>query len=330
MKNTYPNDEQEELAEQEQHLLQQIEAILAGQDEPPASDAFGEFIHWLARAQPPTHEAFQQRLRAELMAETTKKGEKKKMAMLRNQSSTKKFFTWRQAFAALLLGAACLVMAVWLYPPGRAWARAILAQSGPVTITDNPTLPEQMLTRTPTPLPTEIPSTPSPDDLKTNPPGIGMPEANVADAATASQMAGFAVLAPHYIPTGYELLRIQLLQSRDGTFYEVSTEYDNPHERDGYFLLRQIYAPSSEGDVPAFEWPVGDAPVVELTVRGQPGVWVEQSNQGQTYNEAGEPVLSQWNMLLWQEDDFLFWFFSKNLSQDETLKIAESLLPATE
>lgn len=330
MKDTYPSNNQEELAEQEQHLLQQIEAILAGQDESLASDAFGEFIHWLARAQPSAHEAFQQRLRAELIAESTKKGEEKKMATLKNQPTAKKFFTWRQAFAALLLGAACLVMAIWLYPPGRAWARAILAQSGPVIITDDPTLPEQMLTRTPTPPPTKTPAAPSSDDLEASQPGIGMPDASVADAVTASGLAGFAVFVPHYVPTGYELMRIQPLQSQDGTFYEVSTEYQNPHERDGYFLLRQIYAPSSEQGDPTFEWPMGNAPVVELTVRGQPGVWVEQSNQGQTYNEAGEPVLSQWNMLLWQEDDFLFWFFSKNLSQDETLKVAESLLPATE
>ncbi|MCZ7666756.1 MAG: DUF4367 domain-containing protein [Chloroflexi bacterium] len=311
MTNENPDHEQLELTEREQWLLAQIEAITSGRDERRAADPILEFTRRLVQAQPPGNETLQQQLRAQLLSMSISKHQEENKIMEPNKRPF--HLTWRFALTAVLIGLVLLISIILITPTGRAWAQSFLARSGPVLITDDPTLPEQALTRTPEPQPTTLPSSRMPTT------------SDNIDPAEASALVGFAVFVPEYVPPGYELMRIQPVQAG----IEADIEYYAPEETDGYFLLRQIRFQPPAGEEGSFNWPVGDAPVLELTVRGQPGVWVEQSNQGQTVNESGETVMSTWNMLLWQEDEFLFWFFSKNLPQEEMVAIAESLMPVT-
>jgi hypothetical protein len=76
---------------------------------------------------------------------------------------------------------------------------------------------------------------------------------------------------------------------------------------------------------------IGDNPIVDVTVRGQDGIWLEQIPVYPFQNEQGEWEYTRWNQLIWSENDFTFVLQtnmpSDVLPLDEILKIAESLKP---
>ncbi len=67
------------------------------------------------------------------------------------------------------------------------------------------------------------------------------------------------------------------------------------------------------------------------TVRGQPGVWLEQIPILPFQNQKGEWDYARWNQLVWIEDGYNFMLQtnmpSDILTLDELLKIAASLAP---
>ena len=73
------------------------------------------------------------------------------------------------------------------------------------------------------------------------------------------------------------------------------------------------------------EFPVGDAPTMDVTVREQPGLWVEGAKLGIRNDNRGGSELYGVNVLIWEEEDDLFRVTSNELTLEELLKIAESL-----
>ncbi len=248
------------------------------------------------------------------------------------------------AIAALVIA----VSTVTFVPSMRAWSRSVLTQFGPLIITDAPTWPEVAINtpRAPTPIgqPTAMPIAGAP--LPTGPlpptptaplPPTGplppTPTAPLPPTATpiagplpimitieeASDVAGFQVLAPEYIPAGYRLVSRKVLTSEVGVFVFTTCATEGGEER---ISINQVqYVPGYEA-----EFPVSDALTMDVTVRGQPGLWVEGVKLGiRNDGNSGGSELFGINVLVWAEEDNLFSLRSNELTLKETLKIAESL-----
>lgn len=316
------HEDWKELADDDRRLLETVEAVVANRGRGnQADDALYDFCVQVASAVPPANEVFRRELKSRLLAELAQQeeremnanGEQKHSSPVARLGAAR---SRRRAALTLVLVVVALVAGVLLfYPPARAWAQGILARFGPFVFTNAPTLPELALTQTPEPPPT--------------------PEATSAQASggrqyvstveEARRLASFGVLSPAYVPEGYSLQNLDVWLNGDGGTLEVTTNYISGRE---LLMIRQIaYTPPPGAGEAVF--PVGDAPVVEVMVRGQKGVWVEKAKLGQHTNEDGTVQLTEWSMLMWQEQredgNFLFWFYTSALPQYEVLKIAESL-----
>lgn len=199
------------------------------------------------------------------------------------------------------------------YTPMRALAQDILAQFKSVIITGVSTGVER--DRIPTPI-GQSTSTPMVIPLR------------ILPVEEANQEAGFEVLYPIYISSGYQLIARGVHHSEAGVsvstkYAMVGTTYDPTYGiEEGTLSIRLIqtrYTPDFMA-----EHPVGDAPTTEVTVREQPGLWVEQAAMG-CCDEHGNVLLS--NLLVWQEGDIFFDLRSDDLPLEEILRIAESLSP---
>jgi hypothetical protein len=216
----------------------------------------------------------------------------------------------KKGFAlAAIMALVIAVSTVALVPSMRAWAQSVLAQFGPLIITDAPTWSEVVINTPPAPTP------------------IGQPTATpiagplpIMTIEEASDAAGFQVLAPEYVPTGYRLVSRGVLTSEVGVFVYATCATESGEER--ISIGQMQYVPGFES-----EFPVGDAPTVDVTVRGQPGLWVEGAKLGIQNNDSGGSELYGVNVLIWEEGDDLFSLRSAELALEEMLKIAESLMP---
>ena len=318
------NDHEEwsELADEDRLLLKTIEAVVANRGRGDhAGTALGDFGVQLLNAVPPANEAFRRELRSRLLAEMAQQqeevmstnSEQKPSGPVARPSAARP--RRRAALAVALVVVVLLAGVVLFYPPARAWAQQILARFGPFAFTNAPTLPELALTQTP-----ELPPTP-----EATPAEASGGRQHASTVEEARRLASFGVLSPAYVPEGYHLQNLDAWPSHDGGTLEITTNYISGQE---LLMIRQIaYTPSPDAGEAVF--PIGDVPVVEVTVRGQKGVWVEKAKLGQHTNEDGTVQLTEWSMLMWQEQrqdgHFLFWFYTNALSREEMLKIAESL-----
>lgn len=71
------------------------------------------------------------------------------------------------------------------------------------------------------------------------------------------------------------------------------------------------------------EYAMGEAPVIEVQVRGVTGLWVE-AHTGLAQVDGESQAYSE-KYLFWEEDGLTFVVLSNALSQAEMLKVAESL-----
>lgn len=231
-----------------------------------------------------------------------------------NQATTAHCPNSRLAVLVILLVVSTACQPAISVPTSTATPNVI--QIGPFILTHAPTLQEQRLSGTPPPTPQESSST-----------GQGATYHEAATVAEARKLAGFDVWSPGYLPSGYTLQRYTVLVGSDAPALEVSAEYIS-EDFEQLWYLRQI--PYSTKDANnAHEFPIGNARVVTVTVRGQPGVWVEATNQGAHQTETGEEILVPWNILLWVEGGYFFWLYSSELSLEDNLQVAESLTETT-
>lgn len=219
----------------------------------------------------------------------------------------KKGFAWA-TLAALVIA----VSTVAFVPSMRAWAQSVLAQFGALIITDAPTWPELVINTPPAPTPVGQPtSTPIAGPLP------------IMTIEEASDAAGFQVLPPEYIPAGYQLVGRRVDALPAGVFARTTCATESGEEH--ISISQNRYVPGFES-----EFPMGDAPTVDVTVRGQPGLWVEGAKLGIQSDGSGGSELYGVNVLIWEEGDDLFFLTSNELALDleEMLKIADSLVPA--
>jgi hypothetical protein len=127
----------------------------------------------------------------------------------------------------------------------------------------------------------------------------------VLDPAAASQLAGFTVLAPAYVPAGYAVTDPQgaWTVSHDQEGVTASIHYDNA---DSFLVIdEQQPQPGAANTI--------DRPdIQDVTVRGQSGAWIPDPDGHKS-------------ILVWQENGLTYMLVSNTLAQAQLLQVAESL-----
>ena len=127
------------------------------------------------------------------------------------------------------------------------------------------------------------------------------------DAAAASQLAGFTVLAPAYLPDGYvaDDQPGEWTVSNEINGMTASIAYHNQANDDHLMIQEHMVRPGEPNTV------LNRPEIQQVTVRGQPGAWM--------------PTGGGKNLLAWEENGITYMINSNMLPKDEVLKIAESL-----
>lgn len=233
---------------------------------------------------------------------------------------------WQWAFATALV---VLVAVVFTVPPLRAMAQDIIRVIGDVIVSNAPTDAEEYVATlqsgTPTP-------TPDPDIQPCE--DCGEQVVGLFSLDEVSQMAGFSAYSPQYVPEGYWLAARDVFDRSAPLM--VITDYRmelDPPLHDGLQMagiisIEQIY--DRNGDY-SWDMNVGDIPIVNITVNGQTGVWLEQIPVIPFQDDSGQWEYERWNRLIWEDDGFTF-IIQTNMPSDllplvELIRIAESLRP---
>jgi hypothetical protein len=202
-------------------------------------------------------------------------------------------------FAALSL-LAVLTAALLFSPSGRALADTLIGQFGAyIFVQGNPVPVQQDVADKKN---VEVQSEPNKDKDDAY--------SFAADASAASQLAGFTVLAPAYVPEGFTPSSIdnvtggwRVTSKWGGEAALIS--YDNLAD-DNYVTIEELQI--GQDSPMTIERPE----IVAVTVRGLPGVW--------TLDPDGHK-----NGLVWDENGITFSVWSNKLPLEELQKVAESL-----
>ncbi|HPS42271.1 MAG TPA: hypothetical protein PK040_06680 [Anaerolineaceae bacterium] len=231
-------------------------------------------------------------------------------------------------FSLAALAAAVLLVVVFLsVPPLRAAADNLFIQIGKMFINNNPTDAEEYVAvmQSGTPTATIDPNWECND----------CPEPQIMGKLSgdqASEQAGYHVLEPAYIPQGYELSTRDVLNT--GATITTSTDYrmelEEPlHDGMQSAGIIAIGQTSFLAEAQPWESSVGDVPIVEVTVRRNPGAWLEQVPVYPFQDAEGNWQYAYWNQLVWSEDGFNFMIQTNMpvdlLPMEEIMKIAESM-----
>jgi hypothetical protein len=221
-------------------------------------------------------------------------------------------FLFRRAALAVGVLGLLLLFTLLVSPAGRAFADEQIRQIGALIfrrLDADPASPEAAPTQ-------PQPTVPAPGD--TNPPQ------NATLLEDASRLAGFTVIAPNYLPEGYQVASVWSIDRQESGIYVVSS-FRNA-AKNQFLLLNQIqYAPGA-----SFEQTYGDnEQLFDVRVRGQDGVWITgrlmTDPTDHTPDPHAEPKLYPTNWLVWSEGDLTYALFGNDLSQAEMIRIAESL-----
>lgn len=217
--------------------------------------------------------------------------------------------TAQRKMAAFAFSILILLAVSFTFPPVRTLAQEIIKRLQSLTLTNAPSLFEPYLTATPTLDPQNPPFTPLNLSL---------------DQAIAK--AGFTPLVPTYLPAGYTLTH------RDANVGQINSEFEpagvDPSKCCVIFAIRQLQLAEKNY---ASQYPVGDVPILDVTVRGKHGLWVQNAQIGMTPDANGKMQIMPANLLTWEEDNFLFWLTSYDaltntpLSQEEMMRVANAL-----
>ncbi len=137
----------------------------------------------------------------------------------------------------------------------------------------------------------------------------GATAAYARDEVAASQLTGFPVLAPSYLPDGYG---IETSANTSGVWTVIhqnggvraSISYKGQAE-DSFLTIEEFKEQTVQSKT------VESPKIVDVTVRSLPGVWL--------------PDAPRKNILIWEENGLTYLVISHTLSLDEILKVAESL-----
>ncbi len=209
------------------------------------------------------------------------------------KSRSTPIFGSRRAWTWVTVGLAVLVLISLALPPMRSWAKDILRQIGYIVLTDEKTASQHIVEMqgSVTPIP-HAPQRLTPEEV--------------------AEQAGFPTYVAAYSPRDYELLERTVRIDERGT--SISTRYAD--QKSNSYQIVQAYLEDGQ------YWyaPPSVEEKHELTVRDQPGTWLQVK-----YAED-----SSLNTLTWKESSFVFAISSNILPLEEMLSIAESLSPAVE
>lgn len=305
-----------------------VEQLLADGQVAPESklsdQALLELAQQLAAHDTRPHSKVEQMTRQMLLQRV---GEREELPIPKGSKLMKTFFP-RPRYRALSVSLALiaiLVLVTLTVKPVRALAQEIIRQIGNFALSNAPTDAEQYVATFESGAPTPT------IDLQRV-----ISEEQIAGRLTvaqASAKAGFPVYDAGYVPVGYQLASRDVLTSTQSTNIDVSyrMELDPPlhngQQMAGIIAVEQILVYNG---TQAWDKAVGDTPLIDVTVRGQPGVWLEQVPVIPFQNEQGEWDYARWNQLIWVEAGYTFTIQtnmpSDLLPLDELLKIAESLM----
>lgn len=215
------------------------------------------------------------------------------------------------ARALALTFALALALALGFAPAREALAAA-LQQFGLIRVTNDPTLAEQLAGQ-------PLGAPPAPTDPTPTP----LPAPIVLSDAAAEQAFGGPVYEPADLPAGLGLLVREVQPGPSGAtataFYtDPATMLDTGP---AFINLTQTTGDPAQ----AFDLAVGDAPTAAVTVRGQPGLWVDQAALMFKDDGAGRMTEAGINVLVWSEGANTFVLSSNHFGQPELLQVAESL-----
>ncbi|MDP3451237.1 MAG: hypothetical protein Q8R87_11710 [Anaerolineaceae bacterium] len=214
-------------------------------------------------------------------------------------------------------------------PPVRAFAQEIVQNIGNFFFVDQPTDAENYVATMQSGTPT---TTPDPTIVAKITPQFF--ETKILSVADASAKAGYAVYTIGEMPDRYTLSTRDVLFT--GQTITTDTSYRmvlDPPLNDGLQFAAIIALAQTLTNEATNPWitGTGDIPVIEVSVRGVKGAWIEQIPIYPFQNEEGEWDYARWNQLIWSENGFTFVLQTNlptnMLSPDELIKIAESIKP---
>lgn len=208
-------------------------------------------------------------------------------------------------FSVLALTLAAVLFAS---PGARALAADLLRQIGILTISSRP-VGEPVIIAPASPEQMEL------AQATATPISPGLHSGTLLAKAIAE--AGFAPYLPGYLPAGYTQVSIVAAQYLDdgqiGHGMGIFADYRS--EEGGYLSIQTNRFNGREQDIPA-----GGLSVMDVTVNGQPAVWIEDLPTVSTLVPGGTL-----DMLLWEEEGFVIAIQTDQLSREEVLQIAGSL-----
>ncbi len=150
--------------------------------------------------------------------------------------------------------------------------------------------------------------------------------------AEVSEQAGYPVLEAQYIPQGYQISGRDVLFTDKTVTVDTSYRMElDPPLHDGQQMTAILSITQTRFVDENYDWQTntGDVLVVEVSVRGNQGVWLEQIPIYPFQNEAGDWEYAYWNQLVWSENGFNF-VLQTNLPSSlmplsELQKIADSM-----
>ena len=248
---------------------------------------------------------------------------------LANAPWTPQAVAHRRFINATVFAVLTFALLVAATPQGRALAQDIIRRIGNFVVTNETSDAEKYVAtlQSGTPTPTMDPNwvcTDCPEPV----------EFGLLTIEQASAKAGFPVYEPTYISPGYQLSGRDVLKTQSSITADTSYRMElDPPLHDGLQMTGIIAIEQTRvsSDTPPWEMGVGDVPIVDVTVRGQPGVWLEQVPIIPFQDSQGEWDYARWNQLIWSEAGYNF-MLQTNMPSDilplsELLKIAEALEP---
>ncbi|HSG46118.1 MAG TPA: hypothetical protein VLA72_23500 [Anaerolineales bacterium] len=203
-----------------------------------------------------------------------------------------------------------------LTPPGRALAQQIL-QFGLFIFTNEPTKAEISMTVTP-----EVYYT------------LSVVRVNLAEA---SEIAGFPVYYPTYLPEGYAPIsrdpnrQVEVVFNGMENVVKVNAMFERVRSRE---LLSFVQIPlDSSENLLSLNFGTGQVEPQFVDIGGNEGVWLENFIWGSKFDEHNNQVPVPYNVLIWEimtqdGQKIQFWLGSEELiSLEVMLLIAESVMP---
>ena len=214
------------------------------------------------------------------------------------------------AFSLILLAVAVAVL--FFSPPVRAFADSLIRQVGGYVFVQGPPKSGPVDSQAAADKQQEVKKPDQRATLDADKPVSSEASQYAQDAAGASAIAGFEVLAPVYLPAGF--IPVTSLKGTSSGPWSVDKQsngadvsinyYTQANQKD--FLIIEELKYQAGASKQTYTRP----DIVDVTVRGQLGIWLPET--------VGK------NALVWEENGITYTLVS-TLSEDEVLKIAESL-----